>query len=683
MRKCDIIIPVYKSPEWVKLCVYSLFKNTKISEIGTVFLINDCDDSLTSNCLENLKNKYSKIKVLKNKKNMGFVKTTNRGMKEAMLGDSDYVLLLNTDCILSKNAISKMIDACEKNKKVGLICPISSNAANLTLEMFEGFSFMDMNRLLEKKFSGMVFDACTVVGNCLMITRKCIEKTGYLDEAYGMGYGEETDYQFKAMKNGFEAKVIIDTYVFHKSEASFGSSKEKQERQAKNAKLFFDRWGNEYNELMKKYKENDPIKHILSNISEKDKKLCFDFLVYLIGFSQTAGGIHMATDMVNYLSINGCACNIVYSWFEEGSYSEILLFNPIHIDHLDNFKFSSLVSTFNTTTYFMKRYANKYNVPLIYFAQGYESYFFDGKEYGIVELSYKLSDKILTISNYLKEKYKKMFGVESEVIANGINYDLLYRKNDNEQAKTITFMLRNDTLKGDFLLLDVIRSLINQCKDVKINVLYNAEQVYFPKNDNNNIELKLFHGPFERKQIADILQNSDIFVDASLTEGFGLMALEAMTAGNVCVVSDSGGIHEYMNDGENGYVISDVLNIDSYVDKIKKLLNDKSLYAKMKKNIEKTVINYDYDDVCQNYIKFFNKKIDRKDCVLDDYDNDLYDKVLGIKFRTVDDNVSENSNNKSKVKRKMVYKICKMVPKGVRIKIKNGVAKLYRFTNER
>ena len=45
-----------------------------------------------------------------------------------------------------------------------------------------------------------------------------------------MGYGDETDYQFKAHSKGFEAKVAIDTYVFHKSEVSFGTSKEKQER---------------------------------------------------------------------------------------------------------------------------------------------------------------------------------------------------------------------------------------------------------------------------------------------------------------------------------------------------------------------------------------------------------------------------------------------------------------------
>lgn len=58
MKKCDVIIPVYKSPEWVKICVYSLFKNTDENVLGTVYLINDCDDELTINCLDNLSKKY-------------------------------------------------------------------------------------------------------------------------------------------------------------------------------------------------------------------------------------------------------------------------------------------------------------------------------------------------------------------------------------------------------------------------------------------------------------------------------------------------------------------------------------------------------------------------------------------------------------------------------------------------
>jgi len=668
MKKCDVVIPVYKSPEWVKLCVYSIFKNTDLKLLNKVYLINDCDDELTGNCLKNLANKYSKIEIIKNKENLGFIKTTNKGMKKS---SADYVLLLNTDCIIAKNTIGKLINHLEKNKNIGLICPISSNAANLTLDMFDGFSYMQMDELLERKFLGKSFDACTVVGNCLMITRECINKVGFLDEIYGTGYGEETDYQFKAMEKGFEAKVAIDTYVFHKSEVSFGTSKEKQEKLAKNRKIFFERWGKQYNELMNKYKLNDPIKYILDNISSDDKKVDFDFLIYLIGFAQNAGGVHMTVDMVNYLVINHVDCNIVYN-FSNG-YDEILLFNPIKITDIDRFKFKKIVSTIYSSTFYAKELSNKYNVPLVYFAQGYEPYFENGNDYGIAELSYKLADSILTISDYLKRQYKNTFNVDSAVVRNGINYDLLYNENSNQKIKTITFVLRDNVLKGDFILLDILKKITIKYKNLNINLLYNNERLEFPFNVNDSIKINKMKGPFTRKELASIFQNSDLYIDASFTEGFGLVPLEAMAAGNVVVVSNSGGVNEYLENGVNGFIVDNMNDVDSYLEKIDLLLNDEKLYQEIKNNMKDTIKTFDYDIIIDEYIDFLGKEIEEKELLLTDEELALYNKVLDSRFKVAVNNKPKN----------LLYRICKKVPKGLRIKIKKIIEKLYKFTNER
>lgn len=668
MKKCDVIIPVYKSPEWVKLCIYALFKNTNEEILNTVYLINDCNDELTENCLKNLNQKYSKIKILKNKENLGFIKTTNRGLK---VSTADYVLLLNTDCIIAKNTIAKLINHIEMNNKIGLICPVSSNAANLTLEMFDGFSFMQMDQLLERKFSGMCFDACTVVGNCLLITKECLNKTGFLDEIYGTGYGEETDYQFKAMEKGFEAKVAIDTYVFHKSEVSFGTSVEKQERLNKNREIFFSRWGEQYNKLMSDYSKNDPIKYINDNITEEDKQIKFDFLTYLIGFSQNAGGVHIVVDMINYLSINGINCNIVYN-FSNG-YDEILLFNPIKIDNLKKYKFDCIASTLYYSTYLCKEISKKYNVPLLYFAQGYEPYFENGADYGVAELSYKLADKILTISNYLKDRYKDMFNVNSVVINNGINYDLLFRKNNNKKVKTITISLRNNALKGDFILMDLVKKITERYNNLEINILYSNDNIIFPFNNNKTISINKFLGPFTRKQIAEIFQKSDVFIDASLTEGFGLMALEAMTAGNIPIVSNSGGVNEYIQNGVNGFLVDNVNNIYAYIDALDKIMGDEKLFEKMKKDCENMTSNYDYDKLINKYISFFEEKIEIKQYDLNDEEKKIYESVLDKRFRFTKENSPKS----------FLYKIFKLVPKKIRILIKKQIEKLYKFTNER
>lgn len=662
--KCDIIIPVYKSPEWVKLCVYAVCRNTEY--INKVYLINDCDDIVTINCLNNLASKYSCVEVLQNDSNMGFVKTCNKGME---VSSAKYVLLLNTDCIITSRTIGKLINHMEKDKEIGLICPIASNAANLTLEMFGGFSYNDMDLLLEKKFKGKNFDACTVVGNCLMISRDCIEKTGYLDEIYGMGYGEETDYQFKAMKNGFKAKVAIDSYVFHKAEVSFGVSKEKQERQKKNQEIFFSRWGNDYYKLMNEYSNNDPIRYIHSNITKDDKKLSFEFLMYLIGFNKAAGGINMAVDMINYLTINDVKCNILYG-FSNG-YDEIMLFNPILVTDASNYSFKKIVSTIYFSNYYAKMLAQRYDVPLVSFAQGYEPYFENGLDYRVAELSYKLPDRILTISDYLKDMYKESFNVKADVVRNGINSDLLCYKNNQKKIKTVTLFCRNNYLKGDFITLDIFNRLVKKYSNLNINLLYLNKDMSIPFYDKDKNDVKLLKGPFTRVELASIFIDSDLYIDTSLTEGFGLMPLEAMASGNVVVTSNSGGVRDYIDDGINGYLIDNVNDVDSYMEKIDSLISDDNLYLKIKNKMVDTVSKFDFDDVVLKYINYFSKDIEKTNYELDVEEKRLYFDILDSRFKVSD-----------KKGKNFIYKVAKKMPKGVKLGIKRFVNKLYSFTND-
>ena len=151
-NKCDVIIPVYNAPEWVKLCVYAVFKNTPDDILNKVIIMNDNSNEETQNLLKNLEDKYgNKLLVVTNEQNLGFVKNCNRGFDFV---ESEYTLLLNSDCLLSKNTIGKLMDHMNKNEKIGLICPIASNAANLTLPIFTGFNYQQMNTVLESKFLG-------------------------------------------------------------------------------------------------------------------------------------------------------------------------------------------------------------------------------------------------------------------------------------------------------------------------------------------------------------------------------------------------------------------------------------------------------------------------------------------------------------------------------------------------
>lgn len=606
--KCDIIIPVYKAPEWVKLCVYALFTNTDSKFLNKVFLINDCDDEFTTNCLKNLKTKYgSKLIIKQNKENLGFVKTVNRGLE---LSTADCVLLLNSDCLLSPKTIEKLIHHLENDSKIGLICPLASNAANITIPIPEGWNYTSIDALLEKHFSGQNFDACTVVGNCLMITKKCLDKVGKLDEAYGTGYGEETDYQFKAMKKGFTAKVAIDTYVFHKAEASFGTSKEKQARLQKNRDLFFSRWGEQYKSELTKYEQNDPIKYINSHLTKEDWEPSADTLFYIDGIVQNAGGVHVVVDIVNYLTINGQSINILYNL--QYPYQEITLFTPLSATKVDKIKTKQLVSTVWKTAFAARKIADAKNAKLLSFIQGYEAYFENGTIFGGVETSYKLADHILTISKYLQTELKTVFNQESDVIPNGINYDLIHSPScPNKEHTVITIILRNNVMKGDWLAMDIIKRLSKRNQKTLINLVLIDEYIMLPEIGNNNsIRLNIIKGPLNRSSIYQLLQNSDFYIDTSLSEGFGLTALEAMAANCIPIVSDSIGIHEYLN-SKNGIIITKINHPQDYVDAIQKTLTHPETQSSLLKEGENTAKTHDFDAIIHQYIDYFRSITDQ------------------------------------------------------------------------
>ena len=604
-KKCDVIIPVYNAPDYVEICMFALINNTKQEDIGTIYLMDDNSNEVTHNLLDNLGDMYKdkKVKVVHNKENLGFIKNVNKGFS---MCKSDYVMLLNTDCFVANNAVGKLMDHMIKDEQIGLICPICSNAANLTLPIFEGFSYQMMDKLLEEKFSGINYDACTVVGNCLMISKKCIDEVGYLDEIYGMGYGDETDYQFKSMEKGFTAKVALDTYVFHKAEVSFNTTnKKRSERLEKNRKIFFDRWGEQYYKLLEEYNKHDPIKFINDTLKPEDKipKLDFAFVMQKLG--KGSGGVMYVSNIINYLSILGVNVGIIN--FFPHDYDGIMIYKPISTNLLDKISPKYLLPTLFDSVWLAKKIAEKTKSEIIYFSQGYEFYFLEGTRYGEVESTFKVVDYVLTISKYLAKEHKELYGIDSLVCPNGIDYNILYNKHTKKSKKpTIIMNIRQESLKAGYILTDIVKKLTLKCNDIKIIVINNAKDLKFCVNNNKSVEIEMIKGPVDRNTIYEKLSESTILVDSSISEGFGLLPLEAMATGVVPVVSNALGNKEYCN-SKNSIIIDQVNNSDVYVDNIIKLLNDSKKLAQMSEEARKTASNYNFDDNIFNIYAALNK----------------------------------------------------------------------------
>ena len=144
-----------------------------------------------------------------------------------------------------------------------------------------------------------------------------------------------------------------------------------------------------------------------------------------------------------------------------------------------------------------------------------------------------------------------------------------------------------------------------------------------------------------------------------------------MACGNVVITSDSGGIREYIEDDNNGYIIDKVNDTDEYINKLDILLKNNSNYILKKQKSYDTVKKFDFDDIVTKYIKYLKEDIEIKKYNMSDEENNIYKRILDNRFRVSD------KNNK-----KIIYKLGKKIPKGIKFKIRKFSEKLYNFTNK-
>ena len=115
--KIDIILVSYNSEKYIEKCINSIMESDyNLKDVG----IYVCDNNSTDNSVEllkKLKEKYikqlNKFKIIESKKNLGFGIANNMAAKYA---DGEYLFILNIDCEIYKDTLSKIENEISNNK---------------------------------------------------------------------------------------------------------------------------------------------------------------------------------------------------------------------------------------------------------------------------------------------------------------------------------------------------------------------------------------------------------------------------------------------------------------------------------------------------------------------------------------------------------------------------------------
>ena len=243
-RSYDLVVPCYNAPDLTRKCIESLLATTDPRH--RILLLDDVSpDPNVAPMLRRYAERHAHVEYHLAPKNRGFPATCNWGMQ---LSKRD-VVLINNDAEFTPGWLARMDRCLRSHARLAAISPMSNNATicsvpqlNGNNQLPEGKTLQEMAELLAQSASCAYPRVPTVVGFCMLMTREAIDRIGFFDESFGLGYGEEVDWCQRAWMAGFECALCDDAYVYHHGEAGQASAGRVKERQRANEQEVARRW---------------------------------------------------------------------------------------------------------------------------------------------------------------------------------------------------------------------------------------------------------------------------------------------------------------------------------------------------------------------------------------------------------------------------------------------------------
>ncbi|MCE3295957.1 MAG: hypothetical protein K0R65_1671 [Crocinitomicaceae bacterium] len=188
-----------------------------------------------------VKAKFPTVKLIENKKNLGFSTANNQAIK---LSQGKYVLLLNPDTVVEEDTFEKVVDFMDAHPDAGGLgvrmldgkgrfLPESKRGLPTPLvafyKIFGLSALFPKSKLFGKYHLGFLSEFKTheveVLSGAFMLLRKeTLDKTGLLDEQFFM-YGEDIDLSYRITLGGYKNYYFPETRIIHyKGESTKKSS---------------------------------------------------------------------------------------------------------------------------------------------------------------------------------------------------------------------------------------------------------------------------------------------------------------------------------------------------------------------------------------------------------------------------------------------------------------------------
>jgi GT2 family glycosyltransferase len=233
--KADVIVLTYGNEDLTLRCFRSLRKCT--TGYRLIWLDNGSGPKSIDKVLPEARANPGMVPIWL-PQNVGFVKGTNIALKillEVFNTDAEYIVMLNNDVEVTEGWLDRMRRVFERDIRVKAVGPITSECkswqsyihARKMLPVFQipqGFERLGTGeRAIKLDYCyGELAAKCKMLAFfCTVFKTEVFQELGYLDEAFGIGYGDDDDLCKRLRDAKMELAVSLGTYVFHNHQSTF------------------------------------------------------------------------------------------------------------------------------------------------------------------------------------------------------------------------------------------------------------------------------------------------------------------------------------------------------------------------------------------------------------------------------------------------------------------------------
>ena len=244
----SIIIVNWNTRDLLHNCLESINKTIN----GISYEIIVVDNASEDGSAAMLRDMHPQVRLIQNTENRGFGAANNQAM-HVMAGR--YALLLNSDTVLTENAVYELFSFMENHPEAAMVCGQLLNADGSkqnSIAAFPGLLTLLTNTslleyLLPKKFPSKRYEhrqpveIDSAIGACLLVRKAAIDAVGLFDERYFFFF-EETDWAYQMKQAGWKLYHVPTAFIYHLQGQSIGRDVRSRIEFYRSRYQFFRKW---------------------------------------------------------------------------------------------------------------------------------------------------------------------------------------------------------------------------------------------------------------------------------------------------------------------------------------------------------------------------------------------------------------------------------------------------------